>query len=147
MSIFVNKAEIKDEEIGREMQYHPAGSQESAWYQAAQSLVIRQLLLQQAADAGLCQDPDSVGSNELEEELIDQLLQRDVVVPEADEATCRRYYNMHPDSFVDSQSGQSVSFDQAPMTNGSFTEIQTTSSTPLVFNTSRLSRKLGTCLA
>jgi hypothetical protein len=112
MPIFVNKTEIRDEEIGREMQYHPAGSQESAWYQAAQSLVIRQLLLQQAADAGLCEDPDSIGSGEQEEEIIDQLLQRDVVVPEADEATCRRFYDRHPDSFVDSLSGRPLFFDQ-----------------------------------
>lgn len=113
MPIFVNQAEIRDEEIGREMQYHPAGSQEGAWHQAAQSLVIRQLLLQQAADAGLCEHADAIGSGEQEEEIIDQLLQRDVIVPEADEATCRRYYDMHPDSFVDSQTGQPISFEQA----------------------------------
>ncbi|MGA9572982.1 MAG: hypothetical protein WBS20_03435 [Lysobacterales bacterium] len=113
MPIFVNQTEIKDTEIGREMQYHPAGSQEEAWYQAAQSLVIRQVLLQQAAEAGLCEDPGSINSGEKEEELIDKLLQRDVHVPEADEATCRRYYDNHPDSFVDSRTGQAVTFTRA----------------------------------
>lgn len=54
MAIFVNQAEITDAGIGHEMQYHPAQSRVAAWHLAAQSLVIRQLLLQQAADAGLC---------------------------------------------------------------------------------------------
>ncbi len=67
------------------MQYHPAESQEHAWRMAAQSLVIRQLLLQQAADAGLCEGVDSIQPGEMEESLIDQLLEQDVVVPEADE--------------------------------------------------------------
>ena len=113
MSIFVNQTEIRDAEIGREMQYHPAGSQEQAWHLAAQSLVVRQLLLQQAADAGLCDDPASIKSGEQEEEIIDQLLQRYVAVPEADEATCRRFYDIHPDSFVDSQTGEHMAFSHA----------------------------------
>ena len=35
MSIFINKAEITAEEIGQEMQYHPAPTQEEAWHEAA----------------------------------------------------------------------------------------------------------------
>ena len=73
MSIFVNKVEIKDSEIGQEMQYHPAPAREQAWHMAAQSLVIRQLLLQQAAGNGLCGDTGSVAPGE-DEHLIDQLL-------------------------------------------------------------------------
>lgn len=110
MAIFVNGVEIGDTEIGREMQYHPAASREGAWYLAAQSLVIRQLLLQQAADTGLCEAPGSPAPGGGEEELIDQLLQRDVSVPEADEATCQRYYDRHPDSFVDGESGRPIPF-------------------------------------
>ena len=48
MSVFVNKFEITKSDICREMQYHPAPSQERSWQLAAQSLVIRQLLLQRA---------------------------------------------------------------------------------------------------
>jgi len=113
MSIFVNKVEINDAEIGQEMQYHPAESQEDAWRMAAQSLVIRQLLLQQAADAGLCEGVDSIQPGEMEESLIDQLLQQDVVVPEADEVTCQRFYKNHPNSFKDSKSGKPIAFTQA----------------------------------
>jgi len=49
----------------------------------------------------------------LEENIIDQLLQQDVVVPEADEATCQRFYDNHPDSFVDNESGKRLTFLQA----------------------------------
>jgi len=113
MSILVNKVEITDAEIGQEMQYHPAPSKEVAWHLAAQSLVIRQLLLQQAASNGLIQDADSVTPGDEEESTIDRLLQQDVTVPEADEATCRRFYDTHPDSLIDEVSGKRLDFNQA----------------------------------
>ena len=106
MSIFVNKVEITEAEVGQEMQYHPAPTQEWAWQMAAQSLVVRQLLLQQAANSGL-------DIEEPEENLIDRLLQQDVTVPEADEATCLRFYDTRLDSFMDEQSGKRLAFDQA----------------------------------
>ena len=113
MSIIVNKVEITDAEIGQEMQYHPAPSQENAWRMAAQSLVIRQLLLQQAASNGLCGDIETITPPEQEEEIIDQLLENDVTVPEADEATCRRFYDNHPNSFNDDKTGERASFEIA----------------------------------
>ena len=113
MSILVNDVEIGDEEIGQEMQYHPAPSQEQAWRLAAQSLVVRQLLLQQAKQNGLHQDDGTEISPEQEEGMIDQLLQQDVTVPEADEATCKRFYDNHPNSFVDQASGQRQTLSQA----------------------------------
>jgi len=88
------------------MQYHPAPTQERVWQSAAQSLVVRQLLLQQAANSVLDQ-------GDSEENIIDQLLQQDVVVPEADEATCQRFYDAHPDSFMDNESGKRLTFLQA----------------------------------
>lgn len=112
MSIFINKAEITAEEIGQEMQYHPAPTRERAWHLAAQSLVIRELLLQQAVENGLCADAGSVAPGE-DEKLIDELLERDVVVPEADEATCRRFYDNHPDSFTDEKTGERATFEMS----------------------------------
>jgi len=112
MTIFVNKIEITDAEIGQEMQYHPAPAQERAWHMAAQSLVIRQLLLQQAASNGLCGEVASVAPGE-DEKLIDQLLEQDVIVPEADEATCQRFYDNHPNSFLDEKTGERVAFEHA----------------------------------
>ena len=113
MAILVNKVQISDEEIGREMQYHPAPSHEQAWHMAAQSLVIRQLLLQQAASNGLCGVIGKAAPPEQEEELIDQLLEHDVTVPDADEATCRRFYDNHPDSFTGNNTGEHVTFERA----------------------------------
>jgi hypothetical protein len=113
MSIFVNRVEITEAEVGQEMQYHPAPTQERAWRLAAQSLVVRQLLLQQAANNGLFQDADTLSQEEHEAAIIDQLLQQDVVVPEADETTCQRYYDNHPDSFLEKESDQRLTFDQA----------------------------------
>jgi len=113
MPIFVNRVEINDTEIGQEMQYHPAENQQGAWHLAAQSLVIRQLLLQRAVEAGLCEDLDTIKPGEMEENLIDQLLQQEVIVPEADEVTCQRFYKNHPDSFRDGKSGKPVAFSQA----------------------------------
>lgn len=106
MSIFVNNVEITDTEVGQEMQYHPAANRERAWQMATQSLVVRQLLLQQAANGGLILGED-------EEDVIDQLLQQDVTVPEADEATCQRFYAAHPNSFMDTESGKRLTFVQA----------------------------------
>ena len=106
MSILVNDVEITEAEVGQEMQYHPADSQERAWQMAAESLVVRQLLLQQAANNGLSLEKP-------EEDIIDELLQQDVTVPDADDATCQRFYDTHPDSFMDDTSGKRLAFDQA----------------------------------
>ena len=47
MPIIVNKAEITDDEVHAEMQYHTAGSVEEARHKAAEALVVKQLLLQE----------------------------------------------------------------------------------------------------
>jgi hypothetical protein len=106
MSILVNDVEITEAEVGQEMQYHPADSQDRAWQMAAESLVVRQLLLQQAANNGLSLE-------QAEEDIIDELLQQDVTVPDADDETCQRFYDTHPDSFMDDTSGKRLAFDQA----------------------------------
>jgi hypothetical protein len=110
MSVFVNKVEITESEIGQEMQHHPAPSRERAWQLAAQSLVIRQLLLQQAVDSGLLTSAEVDEPGEREEQAIDLLLQRDVTVPEADEETCKRFYDSHPGSFKDAETGERFGF-------------------------------------
>lgn len=113
MSIYVNRFEITESDIGQEMQYHQAPSQERAWQLAAQSLVIRQLLLQRAAENGYYQPSDgAVQGGPEEEEAIDRLLEENITVPDADEATCRRFYDTHPDSFRDNDSGKRPEFDQ-----------------------------------
>ncbi|CAH0194836.1 peptidylprolyl isomerase [Pseudomonas brassicacearum] len=88
--ISVNGVSITPQAMALELQYHPADSREEAVYQAARALVIRELLQQRIAELGLALQ---VGAGENEEEAATRLLlEREVQVPQCDEATCLRYY-------------------------------------------------------
>jgi peptidyl-prolyl cis-trans isomerase C len=98
----VNGAEIAAADIAAETQNHPAGNPEQARIAAARALVIRELLLQEARRLALRAEPvrDEDGRRETEDEaLIRALLDAEIAVPTADEATCRRYYDNNPDRF------------------------------------------------
>lgn len=90
--VHVNGQAIAADAIAAEMQHHQAPCAETAWEKAATALVVRRLLLDEAARRGLVPDaPDEDGT--LPEELaVDRLLAEAVSVPEADEATCHRWY-------------------------------------------------------
>jgi peptidyl-prolyl cis-trans isomerase C len=93
--VSVNGFAIARETVVREMQHHPAPKPIAAWQEAARALAVRELLLQRARRLGLTPAPmsDAAGRRETEEEaLIRALIEREVSVPEPDEATCRRYY-------------------------------------------------------
>ncbi|TCV65217.1 peptidylprolyl isomerase [Pseudomonas fluorescens] len=91
--ISVNGVSITPQAMALELQYHPADSREDAVYQAARALVIRQLLQQRIAELGLALQ---VGAGENEEEAATRLLlEREVQVPQCDEATCLRYYEIN----------------------------------------------------
>jgi peptidyl-prolyl cis-trans isomerase C len=92
MQIKVNGTIIAEREIARETQYHPASSLEDARQKAAEALVIRELLLQQAGRLAI----DAAGSDEIR---IEALIEREVRTPRADEETCRRYYLAHRGRF------------------------------------------------
>lgn len=83
--VMVDGVEIAERAIAGEMQHHPASSMEEAREAAVQALVIRHLLLAEAARQGL----DTAD----EEAAVDALLAAELRVPEADEATCRRWYD------------------------------------------------------
>lgn len=87
--ISVNGVAITPEQINAEVQYHPAPALLDAKYQAIQALVVSALLLQRATKLGLC-------GAELQslkpDEVIDQLLQREIKVPEPIGSELRRYY-------------------------------------------------------
>jgi len=94
--VLVNGVEIPPSAIAAETQNHPAADPEAARASAARALVIRELLLQEARRLGLAAEPqvDEEGRRETEEEaLIRAVLEREVVTPTADEASCRRYYD------------------------------------------------------
>jgi peptidyl-prolyl cis-trans isomerase C len=84
------------------MQHHPAEKPIAAWQQAARALVIRELLLQRAKHLGLSPEPisDEAGRRETDDEaLIRAVVEREVAVPEPDDATCRRYYEQNRSRF------------------------------------------------
>ncbi|MDR3435113.1 peptidylprolyl isomerase [Telmatospirillum sp.] len=99
-TIVVNGTEIPPQAIAAEMQYHPAPTREQAWTEAAVALVIRQLLLQEAARHGIVLDADTDEEADREEAVIQELLAREVATPDADEATCRRYWSANPAKFT-----------------------------------------------
>ena len=93
--VTVNGVAIPHDLIAREAQNHPAPSPVAAWTAAARALVVRELLLVEARRLGIAELPvaDAAGRIETAEEAqIRALLEQEVKVPEADEASCRRYY-------------------------------------------------------
>ncbi|MGM0559669.1 MAG: peptidylprolyl isomerase [Pseudomonadota bacterium] len=99
--IRVNGSKISEEAIGREMQYHPADSQEEAWNEAATALVVRELLMQQAdQQAVVAPAPTGEEDESTEEERqIDALLKQELQVPEPDREACRRFYDNNKSRF------------------------------------------------
>lgn len=93
MAIAVNGVTIGDADIAAEMQYHPASSAAQARAAAAQALVVRELLAQEAARLSIADD----GADG--ESPFDRLLAAEVAVPEPDEAACRRYYQANRPRF------------------------------------------------
>ncbi|WP_422420242.1 peptidylprolyl isomerase [Pseudomonas sp. GZD-222] len=95
--ISVNAVSISPQAMAQELQYHPAADREEALFMAARALVIRELLQQRIAELGLSLQ---VGAGENEEEAATRLLlEREVQVPECDEATCLRYYDSNRGRF------------------------------------------------
>src|SRR5690554_2982743 len=76
--VYVGDTLIHEDDIAREMQHHPAEELAEAWHEAAKSLVIRELLLQQASRLNL----DNI---EDEEDRIARVLELELNVPDPDE--------------------------------------------------------------
>lgn len=94
--ITVNGVVIPHAAIAREVQNHPAESPAEAWTEAARALIVRELLMHEVGRLGIEAQPgeDDGGRRETDEEaLIRTLLDREISVPEVDEASCRRYYD------------------------------------------------------
>ena len=101
-AVSVNGVSIARDAIVREMQHHAAPKPIAAWQQAARALVIRELLLQRAHQLGVTPEPisDAEGRRETDDEAIMRaLVEREVTVPEPDDATCRRYYENNQNRF------------------------------------------------
>lgn len=83
---------ISEEDIAAEMQFHPSDDVETAWHSAARSLVIRELLLEEATALAIDTELD-------EESRIARVLEQALSVPEPDEAACRRFFMANPERF------------------------------------------------
>lgn len=101
-TVSVDGTVIPREAIAREVQNHPADKPIHAWQAAARALVIRQLLLQESSRLGIVAEPlrDEEGRYETAEEAaMRALIEREVVTPEPDEASCLRYYQQNRQRF------------------------------------------------
>lgn len=95
--VSVNGVQIAPEAMAQELQYHPAESREEAVFLATRALVIRELLQQRIRELGVLLE---VGAGENEEEAATRLLlEREVKVPDCDEATCVRYFDSNRGRF------------------------------------------------
>jgi peptidyl-prolyl cis-trans isomerase C len=93
--VTVNGVAVSAADIARETQHHAAADPDVAWDLAARALAIRELLTQEAARLAIEAEPldDGEGRTETAEEArLRALVDHEVVVPRADEAACRRYY-------------------------------------------------------
>ena len=101
-AVSVNGIVISRETIAREVQNHPAEKPILAWQAAAQALVVRELLLQEAQRLGIDAEPlrDQEGRCETPDEAaMRELVEREVVTPAPDEAACRRFYAQNSERF------------------------------------------------
>lgn len=93
--VSVNGVVIPSAVIARETQHHRASDPDQAWMLAARALAIRELLSQEVDRLSIVAEPldDGEGRRETSQEArLRALIEREVVVPSADEDACRRYY-------------------------------------------------------
>lgn len=93
--VTVNGVAVAAADIARETQHHASSDPDEAWTMAARALAIRELLSQEADRLGIEAAPieDEEGRRETPQEARHRaLVEREVVVPRADEAACRGYY-------------------------------------------------------
>jgi peptidyl-prolyl cis-trans isomerase C len=100
--VSINGVAISSADIARETQHHPSPDPDDSWALATRALAIRELLSQEAQRLSITAEPieDGEGRRETEGEArLRALLEREVVVPHAGEAECRRYYEQHRQRF------------------------------------------------
>ncbi len=90
MTVKVNGIELTDAQMEQELPLHSAA--EHPVQSAMTALVLSRVLLDEAARLGISGADD--------EATIEALLEQETSAPVADEATCRRYYEQHPDRYT-----------------------------------------------
>lgn len=92
--IRVGDTQLTEADIAKETPFHPSASLAEAQLKAARALVVRELLEQRAAMLGL-----TLGDEDDNDRAVAALLERELNVPEPDEAACRRYFDTHRERF------------------------------------------------
>ncbi|WP_295801903.1 peptidylprolyl isomerase [uncultured Microbulbifer sp.] len=96
--VSVNGVQIPEDQIAREMQNHRAGDAESAWHEAARALVIKELLLHEAASRRIDPQPERSADECTETDddaTVRALLEQELPPAQVSEEECRRYYDGH----------------------------------------------------
>lgn len=119
MPIFVNDCEIEDDEVFNEMQYHPAANAEEAMAKAGRALVIKKIILSRARELQINLPDESESQIVKEDFLISRVLEEDVKIPDADDASCLQYYNSNQGTFRD-KDGNYVAFEHVKPTIAAF---------------------------
>ena len=94
--VTVNGIEITQAQIDEEHSNQLAEKPQDARQSAIRSLVIRELLLQEAVKRGLC---DRDGALNQPDEAVERLLALEIKVSAPDEASCERYFEDNRESF------------------------------------------------
>ena len=102
--VSVNGIVIPEVDILQEAQNHPARTPGEALLEAARSLVIRELLWQEAKNKNLVPDnEDSAGQDNARQTKLDAaisaLLESEIKTPEASEEDCKAFYERDPSRF------------------------------------------------
>lgn len=92
MRVSVNRVVIRRDEINLESGHVDGGSIEERQDEAARRLVVRELLRQRAETAGFSTDGRV-------DEAIEEVMDAEVAVPDADETACRRYFEANRERF------------------------------------------------
>lgn len=95
--IQVNDAVITASDLGSELQHHPADTIEEALQSAAEALVVRELMVQRARAIKLL--PENNVSEQVQEEAIEALLEKEMELPEANDDACKIYYEANKEKF------------------------------------------------
>ena len=102
--VIVNGTVVPSAAIAGEAQNHeaPKNKPGMAWRKAARALIVRELLLQEAATRGISADPQFVGHNKREtdlESLVRAVIDECVTVPTPSDADIRAVWAQNPDRY------------------------------------------------
>lgn len=100
--VLVNGVAISADDIQSEAQNHRADTPVQAFKDAARALVVRELLRQEAVAKEITAEAETLGEGlrETDEDAATRvLLEREVIVPQAEDADCLRYYQANLSKF------------------------------------------------